>query len=270
MTAEINQRAPVLFIPHGGGPMPLLGDPSHQPLVDFLRDIPAAFAEPEAILVISAHWEAEKPTLLGDAHPQLYYDYYGFPEESYRLEYPAPNPPHWRTHVARELERAGLEVAFDDRRGYDHGVFVPLLLMYPEARLPVLQLSLLQGLDPQTHLELGRALGRLREAGVMILGSGLSFHNMGVLVGGRRDDGAGSDAFHDWLATTLADTRLSAAERVARLARWREAPFARHCHPREEHLLPLHVCVGAAAGDPAEIVFDQPLFGQRTLGALWR
>lgn len=249
--------------------MPLLGEPSHQPLVDFLRRVPTTLAQPKAILVVSAHWESEQPTLLSQPRPELYYDYYGFPEQSYNLSYPARNPVDWRQRVEAALAGSGIDVAADGQRGYDHGVFVPLLLMYPEARIPVLQLSLVRGLDPMRHLELGVALSGLRRDGVMILGSGLSFHNMEVITGGAADDGAKSDAFHDWLANTLSEAELTAEDRFERLAAWSRAPHARFCHPREEHLLPLHVCLGAAGGEAAEIAFDQPLFGQRTLAALW-
>lgn len=269
MSDRSNTRAPVLFIPHGGGPMPLLGDPSHQPLVEFLRHIPERYTTPKAILVVSAHWEAEQPTLLADPRPELYYDYYGFPPESYQLSYPAENPGPLRDQVRLALTEAGVSVALDDQRGYDHGVFVPLKIMHPDATIPVLQLSLVQGLDPRRHIELGRALAGLREQGIMILGSGLSFHNMQVIA--QRQTGAGpeSEAFHGWLSEALSDPSLSTEERDSRLSRWTQGPHARYCHPREEHLLPLHVCFGAAGGETAEIVFDQPLFGQRTIGALW-
>lgn len=262
-------RAPVLFIPHGGGPLPLLGDPGHRPLVDFLSAIPGRWAPPKAILVVSAHWEAPRPTILGDEHPDLYFDYYGFPPESYRFRYPAANPAVWRTRLREVLDEAGFETGEQSGRGYDHGVFVPLLLMRPEADIPVVQLSLVEGLNPRTHIELGRALAPLRDEGVLILGSGLSFHNMRLLRGGEGGDDEASQRFHGWLVEVLGNRSIGADDRYRQLVDWAEAPDARICHPREEHLLPLHLCLGAAAGEPAEIVFDQPLFGQRTIGALW-
>lgn len=262
--------APVLFIPHGGGPRPLLGDPEHRSLTEFLRTIGQAYAKPEAILVVSAHWEASQPTLLGQTRPELYYDYYNFPPESYQLNYPADNPPALQQQVLAALRQQGIAVETDANRGYDHGVFVPLLLMQPRADLPVLQLSLTQDLDPAKHIELGRALASLRAQGVMILGSGLSFHNMQAFRGGSNSSGAESVAFHDWLVESLTDADLSAEQRFDRLAQWQQAPMARFCHPREEHLLPLHVCLGAAEGAAAEIVFDEPVLGHRAIGALWR
>lgn len=262
--------APVLFIPHGGGPRPVLGDPDHRSLTEFLQKVGKAYQKPKAILVISAHWEAPQPTLLGHPQPELYYDYYNFPPESYQLSYPAENPSALQQEVLTALQQEGIAVQVDARRGYDHGVFIPLLLMHPEAEIPVLQLSLTQDLDPARHIELGRALAGLRRQGVMILGSGLSFHNMQAFRGGSNSHGSESIAFHDWLVESLTDTHLNDEQRYERLARWQEAPQARYCQPREEHLLPLHVCLGAAKGAPAEIVFDQPVLGHRAIAALWQ
>ncbi|GGX67440.1 DODA-type extradiol aromatic ring-opening family dioxygenase [Saccharospirillum salsuginis] len=265
-----SDRAPVLFIPHGGGPLPLLGDPGHQPLVDFLKTVPERYPPPKAILVVSAHWEAPRPTLLGDESPGLYFDYYGFPPESYRYAYPAVNPSSWRTRLREVLAGAGLEAAEQSGRGYDHGVFVPLMLMHPAADIPVLQLSLVEGLDPVAHFELGRALAPLRDEGVMVLGSGLSFHNLRLLLGDPAGDDSASQRFHGWLVGVLGDPALTDDQRYRALADWTSAPDARTCHPREEHLLPLHLCLGAAGGRAADIVFDEALLGQRTIGALWR
>lgn len=266
----MNTAAPVLFIPHGGGPRPLLGDLEHRPLTEFLQGIAGHYEKPKAILVISAHWEASRPTVLGQARPELYYDYYNFPPESYQLNYPADNPPALQQQVLDALHQRGITADVDAGRGYDHGVFVPLLLMHPGADVPVLQLSLTQDLDPAKHIALGQALASLRVQGVMILGSGLSFHNMQAFRGGSSSTGAESIAFHDWLVETLTDTRLRAEQRFEQLVHWQQAPKARFCHPREEHLLPLHVCLGAADGAPAEIVFDQAVLGYRTIGAFWQ
>jgi aromatic ring-opening dioxygenase catalytic subunit (LigB family) len=142
-----------------------------------------------------------------------------------------------------------------------------LLLMHPQADVPVLQLSLTEDLEPARHIDLGRALAGLRSEGVMILGSGLSFHNMQAFR--SRGNGAESEAFHDWLVDSLANNALSAEQRFERLTQWQHAPLARFCHPREEHLLPLHVCLGAAGGEAAQINFDEPVLGHRAIGALW-
>ncbi|WP_108126676.1 DODA-type extradiol aromatic ring-opening family dioxygenase [Saccharospirillum mangrovi] len=266
----MSTKAPVFFLPHGGGPMPLMGDPGHRPIIDLMTQASSLWTQPKAILVISAHWEAELPTVLADTDPGLYFDYYGFPRETYEYRYPAQNPEPWQQAVKQALSDAGLDFATGAQRGYDHGVFVPLKLMYPQADLPVMQLSLVHNLDPQTHLELGRALAPLRDQGVMILGSGFSFHNMRAYKFNGGAAGPESEAFHGWLVEQLTDSALTAEQREAQLAHWAEAPYARFCHPREEHLLPLHVCLGAAEGAAAEIVFDQALLGQRAIGALWR
>lgn len=263
-------KAPVFFLPHGGGPLPLLGDPAHQPIVDLLNQVAQRWETPKAVLVISAHWEADRPQILADTDPGLYFDYYGFPAESYEYRYPASNPEPWRQAIATALDGAGIDFGSTAGRGYDHGVFVPMKLIYPDAQLPVLQVSLVNSLDPETHLRLGRALAPLREQGVLIIGSGFSFHNMRAYNFQGGPAGPESQAFHDWLVGQLTDDALSAEQRQAALAAWAEAPYARYCHPREEHLLPLHVCLGAAEGARAEIVFDQAMLGQRAIGALWR
>jgi len=267
---SISDRAPVLFIPHGGGPMPLLGDPGHRSLVEFLRTVSERYSPPKAILVVSAHWEAPRPTVLGDESPELYFDYYGFPPETYRYTYSAVNDAYWRGRLQTVLADAGVEAGERAGRGYDHGVFVPLMLMHPAADIPVVQLSLVEGLDPAAHIELGRALAPLRDEGVMVLGSGLSFHNLPMLLCGADQGDEASHRFHGWLVDVLGDPALSDDQRSQALVDWASAPDARTCHPREEHLLPLHVCLGAAGSRTADIVFDQPLLGQRTIGALWQ
>lgn len=259
-------RAPVLFIPHGGGPLPLLGDAAHKPLSEFLRQIPKKLAGINAILVISAHWEEACPTLMTAEEPGMLYDYYGFPAESYELQYPAKGSPELARQVKLCLGANGIEVETNGERGFDHGVFVPLMLMYPEARLPVLQLSLNSHLDPAFHYGLGEALSTLRDQGVLILGSGLSFHNL------RPDPSRvekASQTFDDWLYDVSTSTRYTPEERRTLLIAWSKAPEARFCHPREEHLLPLHVCAGAAGGAPAKRVFKGDLWRWAISGYLW-
>lgn len=261
--------APVLYIPHGGGPMPLLGEPSHQRLVDFLRQIPASLPTPEAIVVISAHWEAEQPTVTGGERPDLLYDYSGFPPESYRIQYPAPGAPDLAGRLHALLAAAGLRPQGDARRGFDHGLFVPLMLMYPQAEIPCVQLSLLASLDPGAHLAMGKALAPLRRERVLIVGSGFSFHNMRAFFAsphGAPDQR--NEAFQQWLIETCTARSLSPGEREQRLADWENAPHARYCHPREEHLLPLHVCYGMAQTQ-ARLVFDDQVLGKRACALLW-
>ena len=263
--------SPVLYIPHGGGPMPLMDDPAHRDLVAFLQAVPSRLGTPAAILVVSAHWETEIPTLTGAPRPALIYDYYGFPEETYRIGYPAPGDPHLAHRMSAMLRSAGLEGRVDTERGFDHGLFVPLRLMYPDARIPCVQLSLLGHLEPGAHIALGKALAAVREDNMLVLGSGLSFHNMRALLDPRVGDAREVDAFHDWLIETCTAPELPPAEREHRLIHWRRAPAAHFCHPREEHLLPLHVCYGLASDRTlaAQVVFDGSVMGRRAVALLW-
>lgn len=259
----------VLFLPHGGGPLPLLGDAGHAALVRFLGTVAAGLARPDAIVVISAHWEAPVPTLTGGAHPPLIYDYSGFPEASYAIEYPVPGAPALAGDMLQMLQDAGLDAGVDASRGFDHGLFVPLKLMYPDADIPCVQLSLVSGLDPALHIRLGRALAGLRQRDVLVVGSGFSFHNLRAFFAGRPGTpDPDNDTFQDWLVETCTATGLSEAEREQRLIDWERAPHARYCHPRAEHLLPLHVCCGLAGG-PARVVFDDAVLGKRSVGLLW-
>lgn len=261
-------RAPALYIAHGGGPLPLLDDPGHATLTAFLRQCPSLFPRPEAIAVVSAHWEAPTCTVQSGASPGLLFDYYGFPEQSYRFEYPAPGHPELAARAAGLLRQAGIDAVADAARGFDHGVFVPLMLMYPDAGIPCFQVSLLDSMDPAGHIALGRALAPLREAGVMLLGSGSSFHNMHAF----RDGDTGKErcrAFDDWLFDTCCEHDPAAT--AARLCDWEDAPHARYAHPHEEHLLPLHVCFGSAMaeGRRARRVFDGDMMGYKMSAFLW-
>jgi 4,5-DOPA dioxygenase extradiol len=259
----------VLYIPHGGGPMPLLGEPGHAKLAGFLREVPTRLARPEAILVISAHWESDVATTTDGARPDLIYDYYGFPEESYRIAYPAPGLPALATRIRGLLEAAGLPARGDAARGFDHGLFVPLKLMYPDARIPCVQLSLLRNLSPEEHVAIGRALAPLRDDNILVLGSGFSFHNMRALMDPEFGDDRDTDAFQEWLIETCCGREFATEHRERRLIDWANAPGARFCHPRAEHLLPLHVCCAMAA-TRAGVVFDDRVMSRRAVGFLWQ
>lgn len=263
---------PIIFLPHGGGPLPLMGDPSHSSLIKFLSSLAQLSPRPKAILMISAHWEASSIEVSSGVAPQLMFDYSGFPPETYQYTYPAPGAPALAERVAQALQQQSIAVSLNPRRGYDHGTFVPLLLAYPEADIPVVQVSLKADLNPASHIRLGRALKELRTEGVLIIGSGLSFHNMNAFF--ARDPGvlARSQAFDTWLCETLCAPELSLSERETRLKQWAQAPQARFCHPREEHLLPLLVCAGAgfAAGARAEVCYSDVLLGAQVSGFLWR
>lgn len=273
----IASQARILYIPHGGGPLPLLGDEGHLELVHYLRSLAASIARPKAIIVVSAHWEASIPTVTAGTAPPLIYDYYGFPDEAYHVQYAAPGDPGLAGRIKAALNAAGLSLAMDTDRGFDHGLFVPLMLMYPEADIPCVQLSLVRGLDPALHLRIGHALAALGGEDILILGSGFSFHNMQEFFRSSGTSGQAdprNDAFQTWLAETCGSPGLNPLERLERLAAWEAAPSARYCHPREEHLLPLHVCTGVASGAGAAsggraLCQDLNVLGKRSLVAFW-
>jgi len=265
-----DQPAPVLYIPHGGGPLPLLGDKYHQPMVDFLRSITPRLGKPSAILVISAHWEEPVATITAGANPSLFYDYYGFPDEAYQITYRAPGQPELAQKIFTLLEAHRIPAKLDEERGFDHGLFIPLKIMYPDAAIPCVQLSLLNTLDPAAHVHMGKALAALRKENILILGSGFSFHNLAAFFYQRNPDGSDpqNEAFQQWLIETCTTQQLSQEEREGRLVAWQNAPYARYCHPREEHLLPLHVCA-AMAGSPAELVFEGEIIEKKAVSFLW-
>ena len=264
--------APIVFIPHGGGPMPLLNEPNHRSLIHFLKNIGAKFGKPRAILVISAHWEAEITTISSTANPDLIYDYSGFPPESYQLTYPAPGNPELAHHMNQLMNDHGLAVTTNAKRGFDHGTFVPLTLMYPLADIPVVQLSLINTLDAQHHIEIGKAIGKLREQGVLIIGSGFSFHNMNALQLDSKEVAHKSQLFDTWLNHVVTSDALSLQQKEDALIHWKKAPEALFSHPREEHLLPLHVCFGAAVSSNATAinVFDDSVFDAKVSAFLWQ
>ncbi|MEI9940635.1 MAG: class III extradiol ring-cleavage dioxygenase [Pseudomonadota bacterium] len=257
------ERLPVVFLPHGGGPWPFvdlrIGSKAEQAeLATYLRSVAGVpKSPPKAVLVISAHWEEALPTVMTGAKPPLLYDYYGFPPESYEITWPAPGEPVLARRVRELLGGAGFESAENDERGFDHGTFVPLKLAYPEAKMPTVQLSLKRGLDPKEHLALGRALAPLRDEGVFIVGSGMTFHNLRAF--GPQSSKA-AEAFDGWLRESVP---LPQSERDQRLSDWTSAPSARLAHPREEHLLPLMVIAGAAGADRAQVPYNGKILDLR-------
>jgi 4,5-DOPA dioxygenase extradiol len=236
-----------LFISHGGGPLPLLQDKNHAALIEHLIELAKAIPKPDAVIIVSAHWEETVPTITSSANPSLIYDYYGFPPESYSIQYPCPGSPTLAKKLQDMLKQQGLAAQLTEHRGLDHGVFVPLKLMYPEANIPCVQLSLLSALDPQSHIQLGQALRGLEQSNVLLIGSGFSFHNLRAFFD-LTDTHAQqqNQAFEAWLTDTCANEKYSEEERTQRLIEWKKAPGAQFCHPREEHLMPLHVCYGFA------------------------
>ena len=264
-----SNKASILYIPHGGGPLPLLSDTGYESLNPFLRGFAATIAKPDAIIVISAHWEEPVVSVTAHKNPPMLYDYYGFPPETYEYSYPAPGRPRLASRIHEMLKTAGIEAKLDYERGFDHGLFVPLMLMYPAADIPCIQISLSKSLDAAFHINLGKALAPLKRDNLLILGSGFSFHNIQVMMG-KKDDiiDEGNRQFEDWLAQTCSGPELSISEREQRLIDWDRAPQARYCHPREEHLLPLHVCFGIARF-PAKTVFQDVVAGFITSAYQW-
>jgi aromatic ring-opening dioxygenase catalytic subunit (LigB family) len=252
MTAAL----PSLYIPHGGGPCFFMDDPRGMwtGMADYLRSIPEDLPEkPKAILVISAHWETEGFAVTGGTNPDLLFDYYGFPPHTYELTYPAPGDPALAARVVALLKGAGLAAQVDGERGFDHGVFVPLKLAFPDAQIPVVEMSLNTSLDPALHLAAGAALAPLRDEGVLIIGSGMSFHNMRAY--GNCQATAQSEAFD----ATLTAAALSPANiRTDALCQWQNMEAARFSHPREEHLIPMMVAAGAGGE-------GRKVYGERVL-----
>lgn len=262
-------QSPVLYIPHGGGPLPLLGDKNHTTMVEFLKGITSGLGKPSAILVISAHWEENIATITSGQSPSLIYDYYGFPKESYEIQYPAPGSTALANKIHQLLNNNSIDAVLDDQRGFDHGLFVPLKLMYPDANIPCVQLSLVKSLDPGLHIQIGKALAPLRNENILVLGSGFSFHNIQAMM---KPDSEQTDteneAFEQWLIDTCTNPNMTEDERTKKLIEWEHAPSARYCHPREEHLLPLHVCYGLAQSS-GKLVLEDHILGKKTSAYLW-
>ncbi len=253
--AGMHKPLPTYFISHGGGPWPFMPEQrngSYRGLAAFLAGMPAQIGvTPRALLVISGHWEEPDFAVMAHPRPPMLYDYYGFPPHTYQVRYAAPGAPSLAARVGALVAAAGLATHADTQRGFDHGTFTPLAVMYPQADVPVLQVSLRADFDPAAHLALGRALAPLRDEGVLIIGSGLSYHNLRAMGASAREP---SRQFDDWLAAALgADPQA----RAAQLLQWEAQPAARFAHPREEHLLPLMVAVGAAFDEPCERVYQQ-------------
>ena len=266
-TTDTSARMPTWYIPHGGGPcffMEWNPPETWNRMADFLKGLSATLPrQPKAILMVSAHWLEARCTVTSGAQPALIYDYYGFPSHTYQLTYPAPGAPALAERIVTLLDEAGIACASDAQRGFDHGMFIPLKLIFPAADIPVVQLSLLDSLDPARHLEVGHALESLRDEDVLIIGSGMSFHNMRAY--GNPQYGPVSDAFDDWLTRAVESTP---DERNRLLTDWEQAPFARQCHPprAEEHLIPLMTVAGAAGKDLGHRIFSDRVL-ETTLSA---
>jgi aromatic ring-opening dioxygenase catalytic subunit (LigB family) len=221
----------------------------------YLKRLPSDVGEkPKALLIVSAHWEEAEFTVQTKPAPGMFFDYYGFPPHTYELNYPARGSEAIAARVQALAAQAGITVAADSQRDFDHGVFIPMLLAWPDAEIPTLQLSLKKGLSPAEHIALGRALAPLRDEGVLIIGSGMSYHSIPRLMGHGSNSGPASHAFDDWLNETLSND-------INGLNDWASAPSAHDCHPREEHLIPLMVVAGAADGDAATRTYHEDSLG---------
>ncbi len=263
----MSKRLPTFYIPHGGGPCffmdwnpPGIWDN----MANWLRALPAAVGQtPKAILMVSAHWEEDVFTVGSNPAPSLIYDYYGFPPHTYELKYGALGSPDLAARVRGLLQAQGIAAADDSVRGFDHGMFIPLMVSYPEASIPVIQLSLQKSLDPAAHIAVGQALEPLRDDGVLIIGSGMSYHNLRKFMRGTDGVIAESDPFDQWLTEAA---MASPAERDQKLTEWQQAPIARDIHPREEHLIPLMVAAGAAGQDRGRQTFSDRVMGAMISG----
>ena len=262
-------KQPVFFLSHGGGPWPWLDGAFRENFAWLEASLKALMAQlperPRAVLAVSGHWEEPEFTVSSAAQPGMVYDYFGFPEHTYSIRYTAPGDPALAARVRELAGAAGIAMGDDPARGFDHGTFSMMQPIRPEADLPVVSLSMKQGYDPAAHFALGRALAPLREEGVVIMGSGLTYHNLRMFDARAADP---SSRFDAWLRQTLLD--LAPEARAAELMRWEQAPAARAAHPREDHLIPLMVALGAASDDPATCIYSQAdLFGGITVSS-WR
>jgi aromatic ring-opening dioxygenase catalytic subunit (LigB family) len=256
----MSTRLPTYFISHGGGPWPYLDGPFRQmfdqleqSLFDVRRELGDA---PRAVLVISGHWEENGFAISSAEQPGMEYDYSGFPPHTYQIKYKAPGSPELAARVQRLLADGGIGARLDPERGFDHGVFSIMKPLYPGEDIPLVQLSIDRSYDPELHLKLGRLLAPLRDEGVLIIGSGLSYHNLREM---RGNEGAEpSRQFDAWLQDTLT---AAPAKRTERLIQWERAPMARAAHPQEDHLIPLMAAVGAAEDEPVALVYHQKDFG---------
>ncbi|MDH4200209.1 MAG: dioxygenase [Spirochaetia bacterium] len=257
-------KMPTLYIPHGGGPCFFMewtmGSPNTwEKMATWFRGLSETLPQkPGAIVVISGHWEEPSFSVYKHEKIPMLYDYYGFPESTYRLQYPASGSAKIASNVEVLLENSGFKVNSEYERGFDHGVFVPLMLMFPDADVPVIPLSLKVGLNPEEHIVAGQALESLRSQGVLILGSGNSYHNLRGMMSGQ-DKIAASDIFDDWLTAVVEDSNVE--QRNQKLIQWSLAPAARSAHPREEHLIPLMVMAGAGGANVGKRIFTDRVMG---------
>jgi aromatic ring-opening dioxygenase catalytic subunit (LigB family) len=223
----------------------------HSPAAHWFRQLSKQLSlpsKPKAILIITAHWETTDVVNINaqQEHPELLYDYYGFPAEAYKLKYSPPGDLNLSNRVKSLLDQANIPSQLDDHRNFDHGVFIPLKLIYPDADIPVVSMSILDNLSASQHIAIGKALAPLRKEEILIIGSGSSVHGFQVTQ-------KQSDVFMNELIQVLTQKEKDERENV--LVNWdKKLSYARLNHPREEHFIPLHVIVGAAGSDRGELI----------------
>ncbi|NCB42787.1 MAG: dioxygenase [Clostridia bacterium] len=262
-------KGQVIYFSHGGGPLPILGDFSHNNMIAFMKKLPSKIERPDSIVVFSAHWEEEEVSIQSGGEPGIMYDYYGFPDAAYHIQYPCKGNRDLALKIAALFRTNGIVHRLDDKRPYDHGSYIPLNMMYPDADIPVVQISLHHSLDPLAHLNIGKALRPLLKENILIIGSGFSFHNMREFdFDGANVEDIQNNQFQDSLIEICCNEE-DEETRMAHLINWERIAGARYCHPREEHLLPLMVCVGLAE-DVGENVFDDYILGKRATAFLWK
>ncbi|MBN2605498.1 MAG: dioxygenase [Bacilli bacterium] len=253
----------VLYLSHGGGPLPLLKPKTHENMIRYYQEFGKNYT-PKAIVVISAHMEREDFTVVGEHPKELLYDYSGFPIESYSIEYNPPIDLELTDRIFNELSINGVKTnKVTDK--FDHGVYIPLTIMYPKQNIPVIQISLKRGLNEQEHINLGKTLGFLKDEDVLFIGSGSSFHNLRAIFGNT--DNVKNNEFHDALIDILTKD-IPESTREELLVNWRKLPNSIFSHPRSEHLIPLLVCYGIKQSSPI-ISFDDIIMNKRNICALW-
>jgi len=265
---------PAFFLSHGGGPCFFMNEPSvpfkhmgpNSSVADWYRKFHENFMprKPSSIVIFSAHWEEADIKVTSSDKTKLLFDYYGFPDYTYQLKYPCPGSPALAENIISLLNSNGIKSSAERERGLDHGVFVPLLLMYPEADIPVVQVSLNQNLDPALHIRIGEVLEPLRNDDVLFLGSGFATHNLNEISSAAGLDGPPLKWVSDWdqwLGARVAGDNWSFVDMKAALTNWKKGPNAVRAHPREEHLVPLFVAAGFSHGS-----FEKPI---KVMSEVW-
>lgn len=266
--SNLNHNSQIIYFSHGGGPLPILDDSSHYQMIKFMKDIPSKIQKPDSIIVFSAHWEEDIVTIQSGKEPEIMYDYYGFPEPTYSIKYPCKGDSELALKIAKLFKSNDIKYRLDDKRPYDHGSYIPLKMMYPNADIPVVQISLHHNLDPLTHLNIGKVLRPILEDNILIIGSGFSFHNMQKFdFAGKNIEDSLNNQFQDKLIKICCSEK-DEEKKWEYLIEWEKISGARYCHPREEHLLPLLVCVGLSK-DVGTKVFDNYILGKRATAFLW-